>query len=505
VNVKFGLASTEQSIGGYGADNGNQGPNGYNGNQAIFPDSMFTRQNTGDFLDALDGGGSDLTTDYYYTFDYAEVIARMAENFGIDTDPFATGGIDAFGVIEENTDSAYLQAALYFDVGDMAVDVNIGVRYEETEVLSTIQQQVEDFMVWSNPTEWQLRLVDGEAGLVVSTGDYDVTLPNIDIKVDITDEIVGRFSAGKTISRAPLGNLAGVRSLSRSPKPGGRTGSAGNTSLLPFESSNIDLCLEYYYDAASYGSLGYFKKEGKNFIQTDFSTITVDGLRDPLIGPRALAAIQDLKDTAGDQSLVPVDGDVWAQIIANGGGVEDDCGETQGVVQNDDDPLTEWLVTRPSNGETKDVDGIEFAIQHMFGESGFGSSFNVTLVDGDVEFDVDSVEQQSPLNGLSDSANFQVFYEKDGLSVKITYAWRDDYLIGVGQEQGTAEAPPQFGKEYGQTDLSVNYDVNEELTVFFEGINITNETEQGFGRYEEQFLFARQYGPRYALGARYTF
>jgi outer membrane receptor protein involved in Fe transport len=141
----------------------------------------------------------------------------------------------------------------------------------------------------------------------------------------------------------------------------------------------------------------------------------------------------------------------------------------------------------------------------MFGETGFGSAFNFTLVDGDVEFDVESFGSQSPLPGLSDSANFQVFYEKEGLSVKLTYAWRDDYLIGVGQAQGSAEAPPQFGKEYAQTDLSVNYDINDELTIFFEGINITNATEEGFGRYAEQFLFARQYGPRYTLGARYTF
>jgi hypothetical protein len=47
--------------------------------------------------------------------------------------------------------------------------------------------------------------------------------------------------------------------------------------------------------------------------------------------------------------------------------------------------------------------------------------------------------------------------------------------------------------------------VNDTVTVFFEGLNLNNETEQGFGRYEEQFLFARQYGPRYVLGARYSF
>jgi TonB-dependent receptor len=505
VNAKFGLAHTEQTIGYWAADNGNQGPNGYNGNMAVFPDSMFTRQNTGDLLDQLAGGGNDLSTNYYYTFDYAEVIARMANYFGVDTDPLATDGIDASGQLKETTSSAYLQTALFFEVADMPIDVNLGVRYEKSDVESTVLQRVEDYMVWSNPTEWQLRYVAGDKGLVVSEGDYDLTLPNIDVKIEITDDVVGRFSAGKTITRAPLGNLVGTRSLSGSPKPGSRTGSSGNTSLLPFESTNMDISLEYYYGDSSYVSLGYYRKSVKNFIKTDYSTITVEGLRDPLIGPRATQAIQDLKNAAGDPNYVPADGDVWTQIIANGGGQFDD--ETGNVIvfQNDADPLVEWLVSQPSNGDTKEVDGLEFSIQHMFGESGFGASFNATVVNGDVEYDVTSFAQQSPLTGLSDSANAQVFYEKDGLSVKVTYAWRDDYLIGVGQAQGSAEAPPQFGKEYGQTDMSINYDVNDNLTVFFEGLNITNETEQGYGRYVEQFLFARQYGPRYTLGARYTF
>ncbi|MCK8116908.1 TonB-dependent receptor [Pseudoalteromonas sp. 2CM37A] len=60
-------------------------------------------------------------------------------------------------------------------------------------------------------------------------------------------------------------------------------------------------------------------------------------------------------------------------------------------------------------------------------------------------------------------------------------------------------------KAYGQWDMSVNYDVNENVTVFFDGINLNNATEEGYGRYEEQFLFANQYGPRYSIGARYTF
>jgi TonB-dependent receptor len=180
-----------------------------------------------------------------------------------------------------------------------------------------------------------------------------------------------------------------------------------------------------------------------------------------------------------------------------------------------DDPLMQWDITRPFNTpDDKMVDGIELAVQHFFGESGFGFGANATFVDGDVEFDVDDITRvdsvadlapQTPLTGLSDSANFQLFYEKDGLSVKVTYAWRDEYLIGVGQGQGSSDNPPQFAKEFGQVDMSVNYDIDENFTLFFEGLNLNNETEQGYGRYEEQFLFARQYGSRYTLGVRYSF
>ena len=494
--VKAGLASTRQIAGGYGADVGNQGPGCYCGNQAIYPDSMFTRVSTGGFLDQLAGGGSDLVTDYYYTFDFDEAMSRLIANFpDVITDPLGTGGKDSIAEVEEVTNSIYLQTAFQLDIADMAVDINLGIRYEETDVLSTVKARAEKEMVWLNGSEWNLRFFDVAESFVSTTGKYDVTLPNIDIKVEILDDLIGRFSAGKTITRAPLGNLAGVRSLSSNPKPGARTGFSGNTNLLPFESTNFDLSLEYYYDEGSYVSLGYFNKDVKNFIQTLPNTINVDGLRDPLLGPRRIQAEQDLV-AAGTATTIE---NIFNQIIANGGGNADG-----NVVQNADDPLVDWLVTQPTNGDTKQVDGIEFAIQHMFGETGFGAVFNATLVDGDVTFDPLDLEPQSPLAGLSDSANFTGFYEKDGLSVKVTYAWRDEFLIGIGQSAGTADAPPQFGAEYGQWDMSVNYDVNQELTVFFEAVNLTNETEQGFGRYKEQFLFANQYGPRYVVGFRYT-
>ena len=67
---------------------------------------------------------------------------------------------------------------------------------------------------------------------------------------------------------------------------------------------------------------------------------------------------------------------------------------------------------------------------------------------------------------MSDS-NLQTFYEKDGLSVKAA-SWRDA-LIGVDQTK--VHQMPQYAKEFGQIDASINYDLNDDLTVFFDGVN----------------------------------
>tara|TARA_Y100001951_G_scaffold14292_1_gene9535 strand:- start:2739 stop:3686 length:948 start_codon:yes stop_codon:yes gene_type:complete len=314
--------------------------------------------------------------------------------------------------------------------------------------------------------------------------------------VDLTDDLLARVSWGKTMSRAPLGYLAGGRALTGSPKPNARSGSQGNTNLQPYKSTNLDITLEYYYEEASYAYIGWFKKDVDNFIQNTITETTIDGLYDILGGPRYNQAVADI-ESRGDQVTTKA---IFEQMLANGYGNADDQ-----IEPNSNDPLIVWSVSQPNNTDAKSVDGVEVAWQHMLGETGFGFNVNATFVSGDVEFDIDSLTQQAPLTGLGDSANLQAFYEKDGLSVKVTYAWRDDYLLGVGQAQGSSDAPPQFFKDYGQVDMSINYDINENLTVFFDALNLNNETEQGYGRYEEQFLFARQYGTRYALGVRYGF
>jgi len=506
MTVKFGFARTEQKMGGSNAWSGLIGGFLFNPNySAAFPDSMFNYNSTSGFLDQFSNGSNPIGAGYYYSFDFDEAVARSQAYLNQDllgddyfsTDPYRDGSIQSESSVEENTNSIYVSSLWDFDVADFPVQVNFGLRYEETEVKSNVLQDVPNDVWWLGGTEWLTQYTSGENNFYVEEGEYDILLPMIDVRVDLTDDIVARASWSKTISRAPLGNLAGGLALSPSPGLDSRTGSQGNTDLDPYESKNLDFSLEYYYAEGSYAAVGYFRKDVKNFISTRSSVAQYEGIRDISMGPRYAQAVADLSaegiSTTGDN--------IFARMQENGASLN-----AQGyLVPNADDPLMAWDISEPYNSDEKMVDGVEVAIQHLFGESGFGFGANATFVDGDVEFDTQSLEQQSPLVGLSDSANFQVFYEKYGLSVKVTYAWRDQYLIGVGQDQGSNDAPPQFAKEFGQIDMSVNYDIDDNFTVFVEAVNLNNETEESFGRYEEQFLSANQYGSRYTLGVRYSF
>lgn len=505
VSVKSGISRTDQTMGGTNAWSGLRGGPGFNPSFTfIFPDSMFTRRDTGNFLNQFQGGGSDLITNYYYTFNFDEAVARQTAYLTealMGSDVYVPdayiNGITGESYVREVTDSLYLQSAWEFEVANFPVQLNAGVRYERTDVTSTVRQRVEKQVNWESASEWIMQYEQGGTdNFLQLAGNHSVLLPSLDLRVDLTDDLVSRFSVGKTMARAPLGALAGGRSLSGSPRPGARSGGQGNTNLQPFESTNLDLSLEYYYAPGSYAAVGYFHKSVDNFISNIITDITIDGLHDILNGPRYLQAVAQI-EARGEQATSTA---IFEQMLANGHGNADGKIEPTSA-----DPLIVWSISQPQNTDRKKVQGVEVAWQHLLGDTGFGFGVNATFVDGDVKFDTESLVQQSPLEGLSDSANLQLFYEQYGWSVKLTYAWRDSYLIGVGQSQGSSDAPPQFAKAYAQWDLSVNYDVTDNFTVFFEGINLTNATEQGYGRYQEQFLFARQYGPRYALGARYRF
>ena len=113
------------------------------------------------------------------------------------------------------------------------------------------------------------------------THSYAKLLPNLDLSLEVTDDIIARFSYSKTMTRPNLQAMRATTSLTAQPKVGSRTGFAGNPQLDPYSSDNLDLSVEYYYGDASYVSIGWFNKDVENFLQDNVQTETYDQLRDP--------------------------------------------------------------------------------------------------------------------------------------------------------------------------------------------------------------------------------
>lgn len=153
----------------------------------------------------------------------------------------------------------------------------------------------------------------------------------------------------------------------------------------------------------------------------------------------------------------------------------------------------EFQVTRPRNGEKAQVDGLEMAWTHTL-ESGFGFQMNATVVN--------SASDGTTLEGLGDSQNVIGFYEKDGFQARIAFNNREAFLQTIAN--GDTGQPENVGT-YGQWDVSASYDINENLTVVFEGINITDEYVEKYGFIPSHFTEQVRSGSRYAVGIRGSF
>ena len=62
------------------------------------------------------------------------------------------------------------------------------------------------------------------------------------------------------------------------------TGSRGNAELLPLESDNFDLSLEWYYGEGSAFTVAFFDKSVKNFVGNEQVTTNLFGLRNVTSG-----------------------------------------------------------------------------------------------------------------------------------------------------------------------------------------------------------------------------
>lgn len=402
----------------------------------------------------------------FFTFDIDALAARTVELGATNstagdcgTGLCASSDFTTDRRTQEDTTAVYISYNKDMSLGDMPLSINAGLRYEETDVDSAALVPTYSSIVQEGFNEFPVIPAEDASGNAIRDftrldGKYDVLLPNLDLRLNINDNLVGRFSYSETITRPGFEDIQGGLTIGRLTRVNGEgTGTSGNPGLLPFESQNIDLSFEYYMNDTDYAAIGYFRKNVDNFIGRGI-------LQNQVLFPNLIH---------------PVTG-----------------------------RAAEFDVEVPINQEEASIDGWEVAVQKSFGDTGFGIIANATFVDGDIAFDSASLDEQFALTGLSDSANFVGYYENDKYQVRIAYNWRDDFLSETTQPN-VNNAGPTFIEAYGQWDLRASYNVSDNLTVFFEGINVTEETTSSFGRTTTQLLNASQTGARYNIGARFAF
>ncbi|WP_235523873.1 TonB-dependent receptor [Caulobacter sp. Root487D2Y] len=357
--------------------------------------------------------------------------------------------------ITEKTWALFLKANFDVDVAGMPFHFNAGVREENTHVTSAGFGQVPTAITQSagDPT---LLTVTLSAPQAVSTkSNYSYLLPSVDMKLELTDSIHIRLDASRTLTRPSLNLLTPVASVGTGQRVGALTASGGSPSLKPYLADNFDAAVEWYYRPNSYASVNFFIKDVSNFIVGGTQRQTINGVIDPTTGQPAI-----------------------------------------------------FSVTQQVNGPEATVRGVEIAWQHVFGESGFGFNANATLVDTNKPYDRTDISQSGfAITGLADSANLVAFYDKNGLEARIAVNYRKEYLRQFGQNQNTGAfgSEPTFENPNLQIDFSTSYALTKQINLFFEALNLTNETQSTHGRFDNQLLDVFAYGRRYTAGARFRF
>jgi iron complex outermembrane receptor protein len=344
--------------------------------------------------------------------------------------------------IDEEILSAYADFVFQGDLGDMPWTVNAGFRYSETTTTAS-GNQATLLDISQNPLDGtildQTYIVDANgqrASVPISLKNtYTNLLPSLNVKFEIEQDMLLRFGYSETLTRPTMESMRPVTNIG-STRPDLLLASGGNPYLTPFLSTNWDVSYEWYYADASAVSIGIFSKDVEGFITTTPATETFS--------------------------------------LASGS--------------------YDFQVSRPRNGATAQVQGLEMAWTHTW-ETGFGIQANATIVNSTSDDDFQ-------LEGLGDSQNLIGFYEKDGFQARIAFNNRESFLQTL---RNGDTGQPEYVDTYGQWDLSASYDITENFTVVFEGINVTDEYTSKHGSLASHFTEQVRSGARYAVGVRGSF
>lgn len=318
--------------------------------------------------------------------------------------------------ITENTTAFYGQFHYEFDLAGKAVDGLVGARLISTS---------------SDLHGYDVNQVTKVATPLDINSDDNEVLPNISARIQLSDDLVGRFNASKTLTRPAFADLNPAMST-REPIAGQiqqGTGSGGNPNLVPYVSTNMDVALEWYFAQDSSLTATVFKR---NFDDTVlFKTRTVM------------------------KGNIP------------------------------------YVLSAPENAGKSDYTGYEIGFQY-FPENlpsvlqGLGLQSSYTYIDGTLTDKLTGAETILP-SVSKNSYSFAVSYEKDAFSARVSYVYRDGYKSG---ENTCCSMPINImANDYGSTDVSMSYDITSDIVLTLDATNILgNNFHDYFG---DETLFNR--------------
>jgi TonB-dependent receptor len=266
---------------------------------------------------------------------------------------------------------------------------------------------------------------------------YTDVLPTLNLRFFLTDDVQLRFAAGKAISRPSFSQMVPYTTLGFNftnfypNSQGWATGSGGNPKLKPTRSTQFDTSLEWYFAPGGSFTTALFYKDIKDYI-----------------------------------------------FIGN---------EEETYTAANGETLT-FLVSRNMNGSKGRVRGFEIGYQQFYDFlpgplSGLGFQANFTYVDssGGKNTAVNILEpaqvtgaedQELPLEGLSETSyNVALIYEKYGISARLAYNWREEYLLTTSAANIQR---PVWMEDYGQLDGSVFYSITDSVKIGVQTTNILN-------------------------------
>ena len=364
------------------------------------------------------------TEHFYSNFDMYElqeidtVFDSAASDYAIDEDVYA-----AYGLLRFDSDVVTVIGGVRWERTNLDINGNEVLLVEEDGTLPGGATATED-MVFVTP---------------VSTGrHYDLFLPSINVRYQPADDLVLRVAGYRSIVRPGFSKLA-PRFLTEVNDDDEVEGEFGNPDLKPYKAWNADLSVEYYFSGNGALTAALFYKTVEDYI------VDVNYEADDLDDSGTIEPSERLvyRGIAFDEAVIPLNGDkaeIW--------GVELGFSQQWTMLPAPFDGLLTQLnyTYTDARGDVPD-EGV--------GELGvIGASRQISLP-----------------QTAKHTINAVLGYEKGPVSLRLAGTYRDKYLDELG---GSVEEDRMID-DHLQLDFSAKYRASENVQVFYEWVNITEE------------------------------